>query len=220
MEIIVLDREKEKLDFLKSAILKAKPDASISLFQDADKLLERVRVLSPDAAFLRIEMEPLNGLILARVLNGMFPRLNVIFMAESDEYSAKALQLRPSGYLIEPVTEEAVGEELSRLRYEPGAQVRIKALGNQELFAGERPLNFKYSKTRTLMNYLIGKNGTCLTTDEIERYLWQGAEKDHKSYLRNILADLSSSLKAAGCEDVLIRRRGQVGININVVRKE
>ena len=83
MEIIVLDREKEKLDFLKSAILKAKPDASVSLFQDADKLLERVRILSPDAAFLRIEMEPLNGLILARVLNGMFPRLNVIFMAES-----------------------------------------------------------------------------------------------------------------------------------------
>ena len=219
MKVIILDRDDDKLEFLKSAIMKAKPDASVSLFRDTDKLLEAVRYLIPDAAFIRIEMEPLNGIILGRVLSGMFPRLNLIFMAGSNEYAADAIKLRPSGYMEEPITEESVKEELSRLRYESGISARIKVLENQEFFAGEKPLNFKYSKTRTLMNYLIVKNGAVCSTEEIEQYLWQG-DKSHKSYLRNILADLSTSLKAAGCEDVLIRRRGRIGINMNVVRQE
>ena len=219
MKVIILDRDNQKLEFLKSAVLKARPDASVRLFQDTDRLLEAVRDLVPDVAFLRIEMEPLNGIILGRVLSGMFPKLNLIFMADSNQYAADAIKLRPSGYLSEPITEEIIGEELSRLRYEPGRQARIKVLENQEVMAGEKILDFKYSKTRTLMKYLIVRNGTVFSTDEIEQYLWQG-DRTHKSYLRNILADLSSSLKAAGCEDVLIRRRGQVGINMNVVRKE
>ena len=219
MKVTVLDRDNQKLEFLKSAVLKARPDASVRLFQDTDRLLEAVRDLVPDVAFLRIEMEPLNGIILGRVLSGMFPKLNLIFMADSNQYAADAIKLRPSGYLSEPITEEIIGEELSRLRYEPGRRARIKVLENQEVMTGEKILDFKYSKTRTLMNYLIVRNGTVFSTDEIEQYLWQG-DRNHKSYLRNILADLSSSLKAAGCEDVLIRRRGQVGINMNVVRKE
>ena len=219
MKVIILDRDNQKLEFLKSAVLKARPDASVRLFQDTDRLLEAVRDLVPDVAFLRIEMEPLNGIILGRVLSGMFPKLNLIFMADSNQYAADAIKLRPSGYLSEPITEEIIGEELSRLRYEPDPKTRIKLLENQEVMAGEKILDFKYSKTRTLMKYLIVRNGTVFSTDEIEQYLWQG-DRNHKSYLRNILADLSSSLKAAGCEDVLIRRRGQVGINMNVVRKE
>ena len=219
MKVIILDRDNQKLEFLKTAVLKARPDASVRLFQDTDRLLEAVRDLVPDVAFLRIEMEPLNGIILGRVLSGMFPKLNLIFMADSNQYAADAIKLRPSGYLSEPITEEIIGEELSRLRYEPDPKTRIKLLENQEVMAGEKILDFKYSKTRTLMKYLIVRNGTVFSTDEIEQYLWQG-DRNHKSYLRNILADLSSSLKAAGCEDVLIRRRGQVGINMNVVRKE
>ena len=219
MKVIILDRDNQKLEFLKTAVLKARPDASVRLFQDTDRLLEAVRDLVPDVAFLRVEMEPLNGIILGRVLSGLFPKLNLIFMADSNQYAADAIKLRPSGYLSEPITEEIIGEELSRLRYEPDPKTRIKLLENQEVMAGEKILDFKYSKTRTLMKYLIVRNGTVFSTDEIEQYLWQG-DRNHKSYLRNILADLSSSLKAAGCEDVLIRRRGQVGINMNVVRKE
>ena len=202
--MIILDRDNQKLEFLKSAVLKARPDASVRLFQDTDRLLEAVRDLVPDVAFLRIEMEPLNGIILGRVLSGMFPKLNLIFMADSNQYAADAIKLRPSGYLSEPITEEIIGEELSRLRYEPDPKTRIKLLENQEVMAGEKILDFKYSKTRTLMKYLIVRNGTVFSTDEIEQYLWQG-DRNHKSYLRNILADLSSSL---------------VGINMNVVRKE
>ena len=219
MKVIILDRDNQKLEFLKTAVLRERPDASVRLFQDTDRLLEAVRDLVPDVAFLRIEMEPLNGIILGRVLSGMLPKLNLIFMADSNQYAADAIKLRPSGYLSEPITEEIIGEELSRLRYEPDPKTRIKLLENQEVMAGEKILDFKYSKTRTLMKYLIVRNGTVFSTDEIEQYLWQG-DRNHKSYLRNILADLSSSLKAAGCEDVLIRRRGQVGINMNVVRKE
>ena len=35
----------------------------------------------------------------------------------------------------------------------------------------------------------------------------------HRSYLSNLLADLSKTLKDTGCENVLIKRRGQIGID-------
>lgn len=220
MRIVVLDQDAGRRAFLKKAILEAEPDALVSVFENMDELLTAVRSAAPDAAFLRIETEPLDGLVLGRVLAGMFPRVNLIFMAESDDYTAEALRLRPSGYLKEPVTAEAVREELCSLRYEPGPKTKIKILENQEVLSGGRPLNFKYSKTRVLMNYLVGRDGEVCSTADIEKYLWSETGKSHKSYLRNILADLSSSLKAAGCEDVLIRRRGQIGINMDVVRRE
>ena len=220
MRVIILDSDLERLVFLKKAVCETNPNVTVDTFQNVGKLLEAMRYLVPDAAFLRIEMEPLSGLTLGQVLSGMFPRVNLIFMAEDDKYTAEALRLRASGYLKEPISREAVQEELQSLRYEPGSDMKIKILGNQEIFAGEQPLNFKYSKTRDLMNYLVVRNGAVCSTEDIEQYLWDKADKSHKSYLQNILADLSSSLKAAGCEDVLIRRRGQVGINMNVVRKE
>ena len=220
MRIIVLEPDSEKLIFLEKTLREASPNEEIAVFRDAGKLLQAMRSSSPDTAFLRVETEPLNGLVLGQVLSAMFPRLNLIFLAETDKYTTEALRLRASGYLKEPITAEAVQEELRKLRYEPQRDTRIKVLGNQEILAGEHPLNFKYSKTRELMNYLLVRNGAGCTTEDIENYLWEETGKKHKSYLQNILADLSSSLKAAGCEGVLIRRRGQVGINMNVVRKE
>ena len=213
MRIIVLEPDSEKLIFLEKTLREASPNEEIAVFRDAGKLLQAMRSSTPDTAFLRVETEPLNGLVLGQVLSAMFPRVNLIFLAETDEYTTEALRLRASGYLKEPITAEAVQEELRKLRYEPQRDTRIKVLGNQEILAGEHP-------TRELMNYLLVRNGAVCTTEDIENYLWEETGKKHKSYLQNILADLSSSLKAAGCEDVLIRRRGQVGINMNVVRKE
>ena len=65
MKVIILDRDNQKLEFLKSAVLKARPDASVRLFQDTDRLLEAVRDLVPDVS-LRSVLLRLQGFPLRR----------------------------------------------------------------------------------------------------------------------------------------------------------
>ncbi len=51
---------------------------------------------------------------------------------------------------------------------------------------------------------MIDREGAAININELNAVLW---EEDHKSYLRNLIADIQSTLKAVGAEDVFIKRR-------------
>ena len=219
MRILLLDTEQERLDSLEAMILKADPDAKIRKYLNLDDLFSAVRSINPDVAFLRIEMEPLNGLMIGRMLSGVFPQINLIFLAQGEQFAAEAMKLRASGYLTGEVTEQDVNAELGKLRYPPCADSTVRISSGHEIFAGDELIPFKYSKTRELLAYLIQNKGRVYSTAELEKILWPEEKKSHHSYFRNIISDLSSALKAAGCKDILIRRRGWIGIKENAVQE-
>ena len=70
-----------------------------------------------------------------------------------------------------------------------------------------------------LAKHLIRKKGSVFSTAELEQILWPGEMKSHRSYLQNVISDLSSALKGAGCKDILIRRRGWIGIKEDAVQE-
>jgi len=219
MRIIILDTEQERLDSLETMILRTERHAEIRKYLDPDSLFSEVRSMNPDIAFLRIEMEPPDGLIIGRMLSGMFPRVNLIFMAQGEQFAAEALKLRASGYLTGPISEENVAAELRGLRYPPQSDNPIRFSDGNEIYAGKELIPFKYSKTRELLEHLIRKKGSVFSTAELEQILWPGEMKSHRSYLQNVISDLSSALKGAGCKDILIRRRGWIGIKEDAVQE-
>ena len=42
-------------------------------------------------------------------------------------------------------------------------------------------------------------------------------EEDHKSYLRNLVADIQTTLVEAGAEDVFIKRRNECFVDVNKI---
>ena len=68
-------------------------------------------------AFLDIELGSANGLDLCRTLLEINPRTNIVFLTAYADYSLDAWQTEASGFLLKPMTQEGVKEQLKKLRY-------------------------------------------------------------------------------------------------------
>ncbi len=219
MRILVIDDEKIALEGMERILHKLIPDAELVLYQNVLKALDEITGSHYDVAFLDIEMRGMNGTELAALLKEKIPGINIIFATGYDDYVKKAMELHASGYIMKPVTEEKVAKELADLRYpvvrdENRKTLRIQAFGNFEVFLGDEPLHFQYTKTKELLAYLVDRQGALCSNGELMGILWEDdANPDRRiSYLRNLRADLSGILQKAGYGDLLVRQRGSIGI--------
>lgn len=219
MIMIAVDDEKIALEGVLDIIKGVKPDADVLGFRNGREALEYV--CSHDdcqIAFLDIEMPDMNGMALARALKIHNPQMNIIFTTGYSEYTREALELHASGYIMKPVTKEKVEKELSDLRhpvcFQDKKRVRIMTFGNFEVFIDEEPVKFQYTKTKEMLAYLVDRNGAMCTNGELMAALWEDEEnaKGRISYLKNLRTDLIKTLKKSGCEDIIVRKRGEIGI--------
>ena len=96
---------------------KTLPDAVVRGFTRPSEALEYARANRVALAFLDIEMGKTSGLDLCRALLEIYPRTNVVFLTAYSEYSLDAWSTGASGFLLKPITEEAVQAQLKMLRY-------------------------------------------------------------------------------------------------------
>ncbi len=223
MIIIALDDEALSLEGLTLAIKSASPDSSVHSFQSAEKALAFARETRPDVIFLDIEMRGMSGLEAAAHLQKMHPQVNIIFTTGYQEYMSEAFRLHVSGYITKPITPAKVQTELEHLRF-PAAdssrsRIVIKTFGDFQIFADDHPMTFGYAKARELLAYLVDQNGSLTTSGKILDVLWEDSEGTirHSSYLRNVRSDLKNVLKEHDASDILIQRRGLLGINKTLV---
>lgn len=218
MRIIALDDEKIALEGMMDIMKEVVPDAEVHGFRNSSEALEYALANQCQIAFLDIEMAGMNGINLAKRLKLQTPDINIIFTTGYSEYTKDAFDLHASGYILKPVTEEKIRREIEDLRHPvlfgSRKRVRIMAFGNFEIFIDEKPVKFQYSKTKELLAYLVDRHGAMCTNGELIGILWEDDENPRSriSYLKNLRTDLVSTLQKEGCEDILIRKRGAIGI--------
>lgn len=120
MNIIAIDDERLALNSIVEVLEKVFPNDNIKGFQSQSRLTEYASQQKEegnviDYAFLDIQIYGENGLILAKELKEMFPDLKIIFCTAYREYAVDAWMLHAIGYLLKPVTEEAVRETLNEM---------------------------------------------------------------------------------------------------------
>lgn len=224
MKILAVDNEEIALRGLCKAIKQALPDAEIFSTQNSSEALSMALHCEPAVAFLDIEMPKVNGLELAKQLKKeVNPKINIIFTTGYNEYIVEAFtKLRVSGYLMKPITKDMILDEIDNLRYpqELKWEGRIKArcFGSFELYVDELPVMFHYNKTKELCAYLIDHGGMC-SIGELQDKLWEDDHKasEHKSYLQNMISDLNKTLIDLGCNDIVLRKYGSIGIDSNKI---
>lgn len=218
MRIVAVDDERIALNGLVSAIKKVAPDEELLSFQSPSEALSAAKESVFDIAFLDVEMRGMDGITLAKRLKAINPKINIIFTTGYMEYAVNAIALRVSGYVTKPITPEKINCELNELRNPieatPKQKMRVKAFGNFEVYVGKELLKFQNSKTKELFAYLIDRNGSTCTKQEIIDVLWDedGNSFRHNSYMNKIRADLIKTLENAGCRDILFNKRGILGI--------
>nr|MCR5101351.1 response regulator [Butyrivibrio sp.] len=172
----------------------------------------------PDIAFLDIEMRTINGIDFAEKLILLNPNINIIFVTGYKNYMADAFAMHVSGYITKPVTEDKVRNELNNLRYpiDPKSRIRrtkFHTFGDFEVYIDDEPVLFTYAKTKELLAVLVDVGAMC-STGKCISMLWPDDDPDkHTSYIRNLVADLVNTFKEKDCNNVIIRKRGMIGID-------
>lgn len=119
---------------------------------DGASALRLIQALSPDLILLDISMPGLDGMGLARSLEGLATRPAVVFCTAFDQYAVAAFDVAACDYLLKPITPERLTKALGRARdvveRSGGAGASAKDEWLQEIWAPHRAEMIRIAVTR------------------------------------------------------------------------
>ena len=116
MRSIVVDDEIYMLETLQEAVRASFDIERVDAFSSCSAALAHAAEHPVDIAFLDINMRGIGGLGLAEKLMEMHPHCKIVFCTGYEEYAVSAFRLHVSGYLMKPITAEAVQKEIDHIK--------------------------------------------------------------------------------------------------------
>lgn len=225
MRIIAIDDEFLALNLLLESITTARPDAEVQGFSDPDELLEYVKSNPVDIACLDIQIYDILGTDLARQIKEIQPRVNIIFVTAYGEYVSDAMKMHASGYLRKPVSAEDIAKEFEDLRYEiedneNQYKLKVKCFGGFEVFYPNGDIfHFSRAKSKEAFAYLICKNGSSSTINELGGILFEDEPYDEKkkNYIQKILSTMGKDFENAGLSEIIRKAYNSVSIDPKLI---
>jgi two-component SAPR family response regulator len=222
MKAIAVDDEIYMLETLLEAVSASSDIEAAEAFSTCSAALAYAAEHPIDIAFLDINMRGIGGLGLAEKLAELQPRCKIIFCTGYEEYAVSAFQLHASGYLMKPITAEAVQREIDHIKGIKTTEklLTIQCFGNFEVLYNGEILPFKRKKAKELLAVLIDRNGAGMTAKQISAILFPDDTDDAKNaaYLRQLVLDLKNSLKTIRAEGILQHDTPYYRIDPNLVR--
>jgi two-component SAPR family response regulator len=207
MKAIAVDDELYMLETLAEAVDMSDDIESVTSFSSCSAALSYVEANAVDVAFLDINMRGMGGLQLAEKIIELRPKCKIVFCTGYEEYAVSAFKLHVSGYLMKPITAEAVQKEIDHIKNVKNSQklLTVKCFGNFEVLHRGEILPFKRTKTKELFAVLVDRSGSGMTAKQICAILFPDDTDDTKNaaYLRQLILDLKNTLKSVGAESVL-----------------
>ena len=152
--------------------------------QDGEAALRLIAALAPDVVLLDIAMPGLDGIAVARALQGRPEPLAIIFVTAFDQFAVAAFDIAAADYLLKPVTPDRLQRAIARVREQlrgagpPGAE---RAAGVTEFWVPHGPEVVRVATSeidlieaeRDYMRLHIGARSFLLhqTISELERRL-------------------------------------------------
>ena len=222
MKAIAVDDEIYMLEALQEAVEESSDIERVEAFSSCSAALAYAAENPVDIAFLDINMRGIGGLGLAEKLIELHPRCKIVFCTGYGEYAVSAFQLHASGYLMKPITAEAVQKEIDHVKGVKATEklLTIKCFGNFEVLYNDEVLPFKRKKAKELLAVLVDRNGAGLTAKQICAVLFPDDTDDAKNsaYLRQLVMDLKNTLRTVGAEEVLRHDTPYYRIATNLVK--
>ena len=222
MKAIAVDDEIYMLETLQEAVSASSDIETVETFSSCSAALAYATANPVDIAFLDINMRGIGGLGLAEKLLALQPRCKIVFCTGYQEYAVSAFQLHVSGYLMKPITAEAVQKEIDHIKGVKATEklLTIKCFGHFEVLHNGESLPFKRKKAKELLAVLVDRNGAGMTAKQICAILFPDDTDDTKNaaYLRQLMLDLKNTLKLIRAEEVLQHDTPYYRIDTNLIR--
>ena len=115
--VIMVDDSRVVLTESLAVLGEALPNATITGFIWPLEAIEYAKMNRVALAILDIELGTASGLDLCHTLHEINPRTNIVFLTAYADYSLDAWKTEAVGFMLKPLTPEAVRGQLQKLRY-------------------------------------------------------------------------------------------------------
>lgn len=222
VNILLVDDEVPALENLKDIVSSVMPKARLFLGnnpKDAIKLAENNNIA---IAFLDVEMPGMTGVELAKILQEINPKVNIIFTTAYKEYALDAISLFHSGYVLKPITKKRISEQFKNLRFPlsgDSRRLKVNCFGEFEIYNKDEPVTFERKKSKELLAYLVHRRGARVTIGEIVSVIYEEKDDEKKSRqsFYSALFALRKSLKKIDFENVLIHSQNAYAVNTKML---
>lgn len=218
MRCIAIEENANELNFLVKQIEEVLPNIVIFHSTNPYEIIDYCENNTVEILFCEIEMTNINGLELSKKIKEINPRINIIFIASSDNYLHNALSIHASGYIIKPLSTNLITKEISNLLYPIQAEmsgIYAKTFGNFEIFVNGRPIFFAREKAKEMLAYLIDRRGAMVNKKEIFSILFEDKpyNREAQNYFTKIFSELMKALKAANADKIIIKGYNRYGVD-------
>ena len=220
MHIIATDDEQSALNVLMGAVREAVPFATVHGFRNPLEALEFMKETKCEIAFLDIQMREMSGIVLARKLKEIYPKVNIVFVTGYSQYANEAFALHASGYVYKPVTADKIVNEMENLRNPvkwKDTGILVNTFGNFELIVNGEEVSFGRAKSKEMLAYLVDKKGKTATRKELATVLFEREDYSRatQDYLSKIVKELVDVLERVGAEKILKRGLNSYAVDVD-----
>ena len=220
MHILATDDEQSALNILMGAVQEVVPSAKVHGFRNPNEALEFMKETKCEIAFLDIQMREMSGIVLARKLKEIYPKVNIVFVTGYSQYANEAFALHASGYVYKPVTAEKIVNEMENLRTpvkwkETG--ICVNTFGSFELIVNGKEVSFGREKAKEMLAYLVDKQGKGATRKELAPVLFERDDYSRatQNYLSKIIKELTVCLERVGAGKMLKRGLNSYSVDVD-----
>ncbi len=116
LKVLCVDDEKLTLQYLVSLCRSIPEIDEVHGVNGGKEALSWLHENPCDLVFLDIEMPDMDGIRLSERIRDMRPRTDIVFVTGYPQFAVDSWAVHPAGYLLKPVTREALQEEVDYIR--------------------------------------------------------------------------------------------------------
>ena len=176
----------------------------VQAFTSSPEALAWLKDHPADLALLDINMPDMNGLELAGEIRRLHPQTAVIFITAFRQYALEAYAVHPSASLLKPFDPMLLQRELEYALLSKQAcrssRICVRTFGHFEILLDGRALDFRRSKSKELLAYLVDRRGAGVTRHDAFATLWEDRQYDisMQKQLDVVIRSLRDTLQAYG----------------------
>lgn len=187
----------------------------VKKYQNPRHALEDFETLSPEVAFIDIELGEMDGITLAKQLLEINPELIVVFITSWDKYAINAFDVEATDYILKPIRIERFNKMIDKIikkmniYQENVAKIKIKLFDKFEVKINDNHIKWQRAKSEELFAFLLLNCGRYIHKDIILDNLWNDYEPDKALHIlqttiyriRKIFEDYPQAVSIEYCQN-------------------
>ncbi|WP_051621054.1 response regulator [Paenibacillus sp. UNC451MF] len=206
IKVVLVDDEEHALEMLGILLNEIGEVVVIGKYTNPLEALDAMKYLQADGVFLDIEMPGMKGMDLARALQVIHPKIQIIFTTAYAEHAIEAFEIRSMDYLLKPIRVERLRQSVQRIREAssiPKAVTdgpSVQCMGGFAVHLGapeQGMLSWRTTKEKELCAFLIHRGGQVVEQTVIMEALWPESDVDKaRAYLYTCISLLRKNLRS------------------------